>query len=304
MIILGGVGYFVWVNNKGVKKTEEREENHLITPLIGLWKLEKSFSWYPTTNELKEITLSPEEYYRYLEFRNDHTLCFGGELNAQRQPTACDKSKVGTFQIDGNLLFMHIADVTNNAKWEIDDEKLTLMTDVARPADEPPLKIKSVFAKIEIQKFPPSPQIKKNDKIPSDWQIYQNPEYEFSVRYPSGYVYTSDKESDEQHIAFGPKQGGSGFLMRVTITEKSYDAAMAGFRKESGGKFQEQPRSVNGINGIEFIGEPDAQLSIIAVAIPHKGRALVFTGLAQNRATLEYEVLPLFDLFISSFTVY
>jgi len=271
--------------------------------LVGHWILAKHLYWYPATDELKEMPLPDGSNRQYLEFRSGGQLCIGS-LGADGRPVpSCDKS--GSFQVVGETLTIQGGDFGGtNIQWEVKNEGLTMTIDVPRPADEPPLKIKNVFTKVETQAVLSSQQVEKNDKIPADWQTYQNPEYEFSIRYPAGYAYASEREPDEQHITFGPKQGGNGFPMRVTITEKSYDAAMAGFRKESGGKFQEQPRSVNGINGIEFIGEPDAQLSIIAVAIPHKSRALVFTGVAPNRTTLENELLPLFNLFISSFVAH
>ena len=84
----------------------------------------------------------------------------------------------------------------------------------------------------------------------------------------------------------------------VIITEKSYGESLEEFRKTTAGKLQEKPRSVRGINGAEFEGKPDPQMSGIWILIPYKDRALAFITIAPS---LENEAIQRFDLFVSSF---
>ena len=139
-----------------------------------------------------------------------------------------------------------------------------------------------------------------SSKVPSDWQVYESKEYGFTIKYPPNYVLTDQKEPGEHIISFGPEQKGEDMRgqMMVIITEKSYGESIEEFRKTTAGKLQERPRNVGGINGVEFKGKPDPQMSGIWILIPYKDRALAFITIASN---LENESTQRFDIFVSSF---
>lgn len=276
--------------------------------LTGLWKLEKQIYWYPTTGEFKEMPPSSEPVYQYIEFKSDSQFCFGGQLDAKGQLLPCDEN--GTFRVDGDTLIFRRADTasTKSADWEIKDGKLIMTIDVTRPVDEPLLKLKNVFTKIEVQAPPsPPPQAKRteDDNILDNWQTYESKEFGFSIKYPPGYIQTEVKEPDEDIITFGPKQGEEGWQMFVVVREGLYEEAIEEFRKMTPGIIQERSRNIRGINGVEFTVEFQRETDVHKIGtwfiIPYHNGGLGFVTTAPDKTTLEKEVAPLFNQFISSF---
>lgn len=145
----------------------------------------------------------------------------------------------------------------------------------------------------------PTTSVSEKSDALRNWQVYQNQEYGFQIKYPPNYIKEDKKGLNQIFIIFGPKEEGKGrplSIIVVTDPNKSYEEALEEFRKDIGSKLQERPRNVAGINGREFKGE-----GIIFVIIPHKGRPLGFSTAATNQTAFEKEAIPLFDLFVSSF---
>lgn len=150
---------------------------------------------------------------------------------------------------------------------------------------------------------PAAPQVLEKPDSIKDWQTYRSKDYGFKISYPPSYIIEDQKEPDEHFTAFGPQEKGTGLVLVIIVVtdpNKSYDEALAEFRKTTGSGLQEKPRIVAGINGIEFRGEADGRSQVYTI-IPYKGKPLGFFATRPNQTSLDGEDVSLLELFVSSF---